>query len=315
MKIILLASSKTVFPSLHFLQNQQMLAGIICPERSTEDILQIQEWANTKAVPVSLITEKTLSSAISEMIRTTAAGLVLAYTFPFKIPVSLFELVKYGFYNVHYSLLPKYRGPAPIFWQLKNGDQNSGITIHKMTGQFDDGPIVSQLLVPVLAGENEGLLNSRLSHLTAGLLKELADKDFTSTSPQTVHTKEDSSYFGRPAEQDICINWESQTSIEIENLINACNPYCNGAVTFFRGQPLRILEVNPTDSAGAAPAAAGHIVHADQQYGLFVMCADQNILRINIIKMNEGIFTGFKLSAIGIKAGDKFESPGIATLA
>lgn len=315
MKIILLASSTTVFPSLHYLQQQGLLAGIICPDRNTADVLQIQDWAICANIPVTLINQETLFSAISGMISKTGAKLVLAYTFPYKIPASLFELVKHGFYNVHYSLLPKYRGPAPIFWQLKNGDHQGGITIHQMNKHFDDGPIASQLPVQILPGENEGLFNSRLSQLSVGLIKAFLECFSIPLKQEFSPQKEGSSYFSRPLAKDISINWENHTSIEIENLVNACNPYCNGAITLFRGQPVRILEVNPTDPAGVAQAAPGTIVHADQQYGLFVMCADKNILRINIIQLNEGVFTGSKLSAIGVKAGDKFEDATIPSLA
>lgn len=316
MKIILLASSITVFPSLQYLQSKNLLAGVICPDRSTEDVLQIQEWANSRAIPVILINQSVLFSGLFGMIRKTGADLVLAYTFPYKIPASLFPLVKHGFYNVHYSMLPTYRGPAPVFWQLKNGDQNGGITIHQMNEKFDDGPILSQLPVPILPGENEGLFSARLSHLSVSMIKELLDNGFNSLIDPIYHPKKGgSSYFCRPAEKDISINWESQTAMEIENLVNACNPYCNGALTYFRGQPVRILEVNPTDPAGAAPAQPGTIIHADQQYGLFVLCADTNILRINIIRLTEGVFTGSKLSAIGVKAGDKFEDAPIPFLA
>lgn len=315
MKILLLASSMTVFPSLHYLKQQDLLAGIICPDRNTADVFQIQEWAISVSIPVILVNQQTLYAEVSDMISKTGAKLVLAYTFPYKIPASLFELVRHGFYNVHYSLLPKYKGPAPIFWQLKNGDQQGGITIHQMNKHFDDGPIVCQLPVQILPGENEGLFNSRLSQLSVGLVKTFLECLSTPLKQAFNPQKEGSSYFSRPVAKDISINWENQTSIEIENLVNACNPYCNGAITLFRGQPVRLLEVNPTDPAAAAQAAPGTIVHADQQYGLFVMCADKNILRINIIQLNEGVFTGSKLSAIGVKAGDKFEDSPIPSLA
>lgn len=306
MKMILLASSITAFPTLHYLQKKNLLGGIICPDRTTDDVLRIRDWANSLAMPFACVKKDDLFSEISGMIRKTGSELILAYTFPYKIPSCLFGLVKYGFYNVHYSLLPKYKGPAPIFWQLKNGDLSGGITVHQMNEKFDDGPVLRQLAVPILKGENEGLFNSRLSHLSVSIIKEILEANF-SPAPEQTGIKPNASYFSKPAEKDITICWENQTALEIENLVNACNPNCHGAVTYFRGQPVRILEVNPTDPSDAEKALPGTIIYADPEYGIFVMCADNNILRISIVQLTEGIFTGFKLSAIGVKSGDKFE--------
>lgn len=316
MKMILLASSITAFPTLHYLQKNNLLGGIICPDRTTDDVLRIRDWANSLSMPFACVKKDDLFSGISGMISKTGAELILAYTFPHKIPSCLFGLVKYGFYNVHYSLLPKYKGPAPIFWQLKNGDLSGGITVHQMNEKFDDGPVLRQLAVPILKGENEGLFNSRLSHLSISIIKELLEVNFSPAPNQaTPDIKLNASYFSKPTQKDITISWENQTATEIENLVNACNPYCNGAVTYFRGQPVRILEVNPTDPSGAEEAVPGTIIYADPQYGIFVMCADNNILRISIVQLTEGIFTGFKLSAIGVKAGDKFEDAAIVSVA
>ncbi|SDZ97486.1 methionyl-tRNA formyltransferase/UDP-4-amino-4-deoxy-L-arabinose formyltransferase / UDP-glucuronic acid dehydrogenase (UDP-4-keto-hexauronic acid decarboxylating) [Pedobacter hartonius] len=303
--MILLASNATALPVLYYLQQHNLLSGIICPKRQTEDILQFRDLANAADVPFSMVEREELFPVISAMITKTHAGMVLVYTFPYRIPSSLFSCVSYGFYNIHYSLLPAYKGPAPLFWQLKKGDKESGITIHQMDDQFDQGPVVRQLAVPILQGENEGLLGLRLSHLSVALLKELIETDFRPAGEE--HKEQHPSYFSRPDAQDIAISWQHQTAAEIENLVNACNPYTKGAVTWFRQQPIRILEVNPADAADIPETTPGTIIHADPQHGIFVLCADRNILRINILQLSEGIFTGFKLSAIGVKAGDRFE--------
>lgn len=75
--------------------------------------------------------------------------------FPRLIPDSLLSVPRHGFLNVHPSMLPEYRGPAPLFWQFKNGEQRTGVTVHWMDGQFDTGPIAAQRLVPLTDGISE----------------------------------------------------------------------------------------------------------------------------------------------------------------
>lgn len=101
---------------------------------------------------------------------------------------------------------------------------------------------------------------------------------------------------------------ETQSAREIESLVNATNPDYGGAITLFRGQPLRILEVNAVGVNNPSEFAPGSIVHSDANYGVLVACKNIEFLRINIVQTSEGILSGFKLAGLGIAAGERFES-------
>jgi methionyl-tRNA formyltransferase len=109
-----------------------------------------------------------------------------------------------------------------------------------------------------------------------------------------------------PGVNDLQINWSSQSAKDVENLVNACNPDFGGAVTSFRNQVMRFLEVAPAEINNPAPSAPGTIVYADGNYGIFVACSDNKFLRVNIIQSSEGILSGFKLASLGVTAGERF---------
>ena len=89
------------------------------------------------------------------ILKSLAPTLGIVACFPRILPESMLAVPRHGFLNVHPSLLPEYRGPAPIFWQFRAGEQRTGVTVHWMDGQIDTGPIAAQRVVPLSDGISE----------------------------------------------------------------------------------------------------------------------------------------------------------------
>ncbi|MCG6871780.1 MAG: hypothetical protein LJE84_05775, partial [Gammaproteobacteria bacterium] len=89
-----------------------------------------------------------LALALSEL----EAGLFLVACYPRRLPGEVFRLAQRACLNLHPSLLPGYRGPAPVFWQLQDGERNTGISLHHVTDRLDAGPLVAQRRVPLPPG-------------------------------------------------------------------------------------------------------------------------------------------------------------------
>ena len=139
----------------------------------------------------------------------------------------------------------------------------------------------------------------------ASAIEKLKNTGATMLLPQNDQSATDAP---SPGPIDLAIHWETQSAREVENLVNAANPDYGGALTLFRGQLLRVLEVVPADLNNPVEQPPGTIVYADVNYGLFVACLNQQYLRINIIHSNEGILSGFKLAALGVQAGERMTS-------
>jgi len=189
---------------------------------------------------------------------------------------------------------------------LKNQERTAVVTAHLMDVEFDSGVLLHQEQVTIFPGETYGLLGARLSQQVS----LFPDRIYQLLSGKIAGKKIDHSKkaLRRPTIEEITIDWSNQSAEEIEALVNACNPVYTGAISYFRGGIVRILEVSPADVNNASLLGPGTIVHADAQNGIFVLCSDYRFLRINILSTTESILTGNKMAALGIKANEKFTS-------
>ncbi|WP_158996387.1 methionyl-tRNA formyltransferase [Mucilaginibacter sp. L196] len=303
MKIILLANHVYAIPAISFLASKQLLKAVVMPDVVHEHNLQVENAATFNNIPYKRFAKEDLKTSFKEWLTQQEPDLVIAYTFSYKIPADLFSIPVYGFYNVHYSLLPAYMGPFPVFWQIKNGEKKGGISIHHMDENFDTGPVFIQQEIAILPGETQGLYSAKLSVFSVNLIQEFISK-IKIEQPLTLTPTQ--SYHPRPEPKDFTIYWDKNTASEIENLTNACNTEIGGAITSFRGQMIRVLEVAKATVNGAAASLPGTIVYSDTANGIYVACKNNEYLKLNVLQTAEGIFSGNKFASIGIQAGESF---------
>ncbi|BDD05130.1 methionyl-tRNA formyltransferase [Aureibacter tunicatorum] len=304
MKIILFTNGIWGMPVVEKLHKEGVLGGVVLP--SGVDNSALCNYLEILEVQWFELENKDQENELTPWINGKNASLALVFCFPYKIDKQVFESFSEGIYNMHFGDLPKYAGPDPLFWVLKNGESKVHIVVHRMNQYFDSGEVVYSQELQIIPGETYGLLGSRLSMFSSNLINQVIEtikKDhYENTESVPV------AQLPRPTEEDLCIQWESQTADQIESLINAANPKYNGAATMFRGVKVRIIEVSPIDNNELIFMDAGSIVRADPQMGVFVVCKDKKILRINVIQMPEGVFSGLKFAALGIQAQERFTS-------
>jgi len=286
-----------------------MIQSIVSIGEPNKNNIPVEQSAVLFNIPFKRFLKNDLVTGFKDWLSVEQPDVVLVFGCGYKIPGELFTIPKLGFYNIHFSLLPAYRGRNPLFWQLKNGEPVGGITIHKMVEGFDAGPILAQKEVQIFPGENHGLLSGRLSMESVAFIDQAIWKLEKENSNELPEQDEKAvSHAPEPSVNDLRINWETQSAKEIENLVNATNPDYGGAITLLRGQLFRLLEVSLADLPHDSAFAPGTIVHADVNYGVFVACKDSQFLRVNVTQSGEGILSGFKLAGIGVAAGDRFDS-------
>jgi methionyl-tRNA formyltransferase len=311
MKIVLLSTHYCSVPTLQFLLNAETVQVVVAPAEVNPFNQQLEQFAIGLNVPFKRFSKAELTTGFKVMLTELRPDLVLTFAFPYKIPTELFDIPKSGFYNVHFSLLPRYRGRTPVFWQLKNGEERGGISVHQVTAEFDEGPLLMQKEVPIAPGTNHGIYSGQLSlesvAVIASAIEKLKNTGNTMLLPQNESSASEAPV---PTPLDLSVNWETQSAKEIENLVNATNPDFGGAMTVLRNQLFRLLEVVPADLNNPVEQPPGTIVYADPNHGLFVACKNQQYLRINIVQSSEGILSGFKLAALGIQAGERLMTVG-----
>ena len=207
------------------------------------------------------------------------------------IPKEILEIPKYGCVNVHPSLLPKYRGSAPIQWAILNGDKETGVTTMYLDEGMDSGDIILQTETKINKDETSGELWDRLSKIGAGLLVETLERIENKTAPRT---KQNDDFTLAPMleKSQAKIDWENKTAQEIKNLVRGLNPIM-GAYAILNEKKIKFWKVDSLTidqfidkypefkeyDYRFAEIDPGTVLYVDKKEALYVMAKD-GILKI-----------------------------------
>jgi len=306
-KIAVICNSDSLaFPTVQALASKGLLGGVAILERSSKALMKPLQAMGLSGNEILQLNYGSWEQELKHWLTGLDADAVWVFGFPWMIPDYLLQSVHKGYLNFHFGELPKYRGADPIFWQLRNNEPYASLTVHQMTADIDAGPIVWTKQLPIIKGENYGLLCQRLGLMATEAIPELLNN--TSLPSALIERNAAALFDKKPSSYDLTINWELQSADEIEQLVNAANPRYDGATACIKNSELRILEVSPAEiqlQEGFKPEP-GTIIYADALYGLIVACIENRFLKINTVHMREGYFSGSKLFQMGIKAGEKF---------
>ena len=210
------------------------------------------------------------------------------------LPKEILDIPRLGCINVHGSLLPKYRGAAPIQWAVLNGDKTTGITTMYMGEGMDTGDMILKQEVEIGENETTGELWNRLSKIGSELLVKTLEQVENGTAPRE---KQGSDFSMAPMlNKEISkIDWENKTAVEIKNLVRGLNPIM-GAYSFLEGKKIKFWKVEAlTDEelflefpdlkeyeAKFHELYPGTILFSDAKTGLYIKAIEGNIKVIEI---------------------------------
>jgi methionyl-tRNA formyltransferase len=205
-----------------------------------------------------------LASWGADVLVVVAYGLIL--------PPTVLAVPRLGGVNIHASLLPRWRGAAPIQRAILAGDSRTGITLMQMQAALDSGPILLQRSTGIRATDTSGSLHEELAKLGAEVLVEgldaLADGALRATDQPSAGV----SYAAKIGKSEAVVVWQ-RSAVEIERQVRAFNPWPIAA-TRFEEQQLRILAVRIEEDAAGMPAAAPGTVVAVLDDAVVVQCGE-----------------------------------------
>ena len=191
------------------------------------------------------------------------------------LPQEMLELPKYGAVNVHGSLLPKYRGAAPIQWAVLNGDQTTGVSTMFLSAGMDEGDVIFSRETAIGEQETAGELFDRLALMGADLLVETLRAIEAGTAPRTPQNHAEATYT-RQLTKELCpIDW-TRTPREIVKHVCGLSPW-PVATTQLQGTDFKIHKAEIAE--GTTDAAPGTVVAAGKQ-GIEVACGNGGVVRI-----------------------------------
>ena len=183
-----------------------------------------------------------------EYLRKFQPDIIVVVAFGQILPREILEMPPYGCVNVHASLLPKYRGAAPIQWAVREGEKVSGVTTMRMDEGLDTGDMLLKAETPVGAEETAGQLFDRLKDLGADLLLETLEKLEQGTLTPIPQNEEDATHAPMLSKELSVIDW-SKPARELHNLIRGLNPWPS-AYSYLDGKKLKIHASRVVEGSG-----------------------------------------------------------------
>jgi methionyl-tRNA formyltransferase len=266
----------------------QVVAVVTQPDRPKGRALKLQpspvkELALQASLPV-LQPERARDEAFLDALRALQPDLIVVVAYGQILPQTILDLPRFGCLNVHTSLLPRYRGAAPIQWAILNGDAETGVTIMKIDAGLDTGDILTQATTPIHPEDNSETLHNRLARMGAKLLvRTIPDYVAGKLTPQP-QPAAGASYAAKIKKQDGHLDW-NQPAPALWNRVRGLVPW-PGAFTYLPGQPqphlLKIWQAEVLARSGQP----GEVLQADKA-GIVVGCG-RDALRIQVLQREGG---------------------------
>lgn len=229
--------------------------AIVCrskPIRIIQPRFSAWRWLDKEKI-LRITSPNVNSPTFVEYVKGLNVDLIVVYFFPQILKTALLHTPRLGILNCHPSLLPRYGGPHPAFWMLKNGEPVTGVTVHVMTEKIDAGDIVSQQELIIGENENAGQLTQRQHQVAAALLTEAVNAMAQGTIDPKPQNIAERSYFGKKKATDTIPDWNGSAR-QIANLWRALQPY-EPLVASLNGTTIRIYDAHPQEGSpsGRAP--------------------------------------------------------------
>lgn len=238
----------------------------------------VKEAAEELGLPVYQ-PERVSVGAGLEQLRALQPDLLLVAAFGEILKEEALSLPRLGPVNLHASLLPRYRGAAPIQRALLAGEEETGVTAQWMAKGLDTGDILLQRALPIDPEENFGSLHDRLADLAAEVALETLDLLRTETAPRLPQNHAAATFAPPIQREELLINW-AQPAVRVLNTIRAFSPY-PGARTFHQGKLLKILAARLVEKPEAERGQPGEIVEFCRE-GLRLQTGSDSLLILQV---------------------------------
>ena len=282
MRIIFLGTPDFAIPSLEALFNNNFEIPLIItqpdkPAGRGHKIIAcpVKQFALKNNIAVCQPEKLKNDFELIEKLKSLQPDLMITAAFGQIISEEIIKIPKLGIWNVHASLLPRWRGAAPINWAILAGDDQTGITIMQTEKGLDTGPILSQASLEILKTDTAKSLTSKLSKLGAELLLKTIHK-----RPQAVAQDNLLATQASKLTKELgCINWQNMTAEEIYRKVKALNPWPSVVFKNTNQETIKILEADLIDSEKEFDKA--HLLESNSK---FLIACKKGILEIKMVQ-------------------------------
>ena len=287
MKVIFLGTPDFSVPTLKAIikSHHQLLAVVTQPDKpsgrgerlSYSPVKQVALENNLKVLQY----DKIRLQGVDDLKR-LAPDIMVTCAFGQILSQEIIDIAPHGIINVHASLLPKYRGAAPIQWSILNGDKETGVTIMQTEAGIDTGDIIAVEKTIISPEETAGELFDRLSFIGAELLVRTLDDIEQGTATFTPQDHSSAIHVKMLKKSDGMLDFDNNCETLV-NFVRGMNPWpC--AFTFLNDKMLKVYKAEKVEDVDDSQYADGQIMFADSKNGLVVKCKD-GALRLCVIQI------------------------------
>jgi len=255
---------------------------------------------------------KVRTPEMAEWLSSQRADVAVVVAYGRILPPALLTAPRLGCVNVHASLLPRWRGAAPITWSIVKGDAQTGITLMQMDEGMDTGAMLEQVPTPIDPNETAGQLSERLSAMGAEALRRVLPRFVQGVVAATPQDHALATLAPMLTKQDGCVDFTC-SSQDVHNHIRGMHPW-PGAYTWARGKTLKVLSAEPavvarSFSTAATPDAPGTVVFADRS-AVIVACGEGAVRLLRVqLEGKKAISAGDWFVGRGVHEGERLGEP------
>lgn len=271
MKLVYMGTPDFAVPPLTALveAGHEVAAVVTQPDRpkgrgKTVLMTPVKEKALSYGIPVYQPARVKKDEEFLKTLREINPDAIVVAAFGQILPKEILELPKYGCVNIHASLLPKYRGAAPIQWAVIDGEKESGITTMMMDVGLDTGDMLDRTVIPLAEDETGGSLFEKLSRAGGPLILKTLEALENGTAVRTKQPEEGATYAGMLDKSLGNIDW-TQSAAKIERLIRGLNPWPS-AYTSYKGKTMKLWAADVLE--GTFEGVPGEIIKVEKEHFL-----------------------------------------------
>ncbi|TAL93636.1 MAG: methionyl-tRNA formyltransferase [Paraburkholderia sp.] len=250
------------------------------------------------------------ASAAIDQLRATPHDVMVVAAYGLLLPQEVLDIPPHGCINIHASLLPRWRGAAPIHRAIEAGDAETGITLMQMDVGLDTGAMISEARTPIYPDDTTATLHDRLAQAGATLIVDaLVELERSGTLTSAPQPADGATYAEKIAKHEAALDWR-RPAIELARQVRAFDPFPGGVATLEDGTALKIWAAEALDAAGSArEAAPGTIVEVSPE-GV-VVASGAGALRLTQLQKPGGKRLPVRefLAGSTVAAGQRFKLP------
>ena len=272
-------------------------------KQQCDKIADIRQRIDASGRAIDLEVDGGIDAATAPQVIAAGADVLVVAAYGIILPQTVLDMPRYGCLNIHASLLPRWRGAAPIHRAIQAGDAETGITIMQMDAGLDTGPMLMKRVEPIHSDDTTGSLHDRLAWIGAELIVDALNALRTSSArlPATPQPADGVTYAAKIGKAEAAVDW-TRPAPEIERTIRAFNPF-PGMLAPLQGTPIKLWRARAIDAVGTP----GEVLLAEGA-GVIVGCGDGSLCITELQKPGgKRLPAADFLRGMPIAAGSRFD--------